>query len=153
TPYGRPRGVTWMSEAVPYVAMAGATLVAALAITQLAMVTTTVYLHRFLAHGRIELRPEVRAVSRILIWMTTALKRRQRPTVHQFHHATEDPPDDPHSPRNFGGGRRGGWRVLWRNAPLYTRGTRDPRITEKYRDLTADRFDSWIFDHGELGLV
>ncbi len=142
-----------MSDAIPYVVMVGATFLVGLTITQLAMVTTTVYLHRYLAHGGIELRPEVRAVSRILIWVTTALKPRQWAGVHRFHHATEDTPEDPHSPRNFGGGRQGGWRVLWRNGPLYTRGTRDPRIAEKYRDLTADRFDTWIFDHGELGLV
>jgi stearoyl-CoA desaturase (delta-9 desaturase) len=142
-----------MSDAVPYVAMAGATLLAGLAITQLAMLTTTVYMHRYLAHGGIELRPEVRAISRIVIWLTTALKPRQWAQVHRFHHASEDTAEDPHSPLNFGGGKRGGWRVLWRNAPLYTRSTRDPRLAEKYLDLTADRFDTWIFDHGEIGLV
>jgi stearoyl-CoA desaturase (delta-9 desaturase) len=125
----------------------------AVLICQLAMVTTTVYLHRYLAHGGIELRPEVRAVARTLIWITTALKPRQWAQVHRFHHAAVDTVEDPHSPENFGGARAGAWHVLWRNASLYTKATRNPRLAEKYRDLTADRWDRWFFDHGELGLL
>ena len=124
-----------------------------LALTQLAMFATTVYLHRCLAHGGIELRPEVRAASRIVIWLTTAVKPRQWASVHRYHHATEDSPHDPHTPRNFGGGRRGAWYVFWRNGPLYTRATRDPRLAQKYPDLTADRWDRSFFDHGEIGLL
>jgi len=127
--------------------------VLALVICQLAMGATTVYLHRYLAHGGIELRPEARAVARVLIWITTALKPRQWARVHRYHHAAVDTPDDPHSPTNFGGARRGAWQVMWRNAPLYTAATRNDRLTVKYRDLTADRWDRWFFDHGDAGLV
>ena len=130
-----------------------ATVLVGVAVTQLAMFATTVYLHRFLAHVGIELRPEVRAASRIVIWVTTAMKPRQWAQVHRYHHAAEDTTDDPHSPRNFGGGRPGAWHVFWRNGPLYTHSTRDPRLAEKYRDLVADRWDHWFFDRGELGVV
>jgi stearoyl-CoA desaturase (delta-9 desaturase) len=125
----------------------------ALLIGQLAMGATTVYLHRYLAHGGIELRPEARAVARVLIWLTTALKPRQWARVHRYHHAAVDTPDDPHSPTNFGGARRGAWYVMRRNAPLYTAATRNDRLVAKYRDLTSDRWDRWFFDHGEAGLV
>jgi stearoyl-CoA desaturase (delta-9 desaturase) len=124
----------------------------AFVISQVAMLTTTVYLHRFLAHGGIELRPEARAVARIVIWMTTALKPRQWAQVHRSHHAGVDTAADPHSPVNFGGGKRGARYVFWRNAPLYTQATRNPHLAEKYRDLSADRWDRWFFDRGELGL-
>jgi len=128
-------------------------LVFAFVLTQVAMLATTVYLHRYLAHGGIELRPEVRAVSRVVIWLTTALKPRQWARVHRYHHATEDGAEDPHSPRNFGGGRRGASYVFWRNGPLYTRATRDRRLAEKYRDLRRDAWDRWFFDHGNAGLL
>jgi stearoyl-CoA desaturase (delta-9 desaturase) len=125
----------------------------ALLICQVAMMTTTVYLHRYLAHGGVELRPEVRAIARVVLWLTTALKPRQWAQVHRYHHAAVDTADDPHSPLNFGGARRGAWQVFWRNGPLYTAATRDDRLAAKYRDLTADRWDRWFFDRGELGLV
>jgi stearoyl-CoA desaturase (delta-9 desaturase) len=127
--------------------------VLAFLICQVAMGATTVYLHRYLAHGGIDLRPEVRAVARALIWMTTALKPRQWARVHRYHHATVDTHDDPHSPLNFGGSHRGAWYVVRRNAPLYTAATRDERLAAKYRDLAADRWDRWFFDHGEVGLL
>jgi stearoyl-CoA desaturase (delta-9 desaturase) len=142
-----------VSESWAVVTLVVATPVLALLIWQLAMGTTTVYLHRYLAHGGIELRPEVRTVARIVIWITTALKPRQWARVHRCHHAMVDTPEDPHSPLNFGGSRRGAWYVLWRNGPLYTAATRDERLATKYRDLTADRWDRWFFDHGEAGLV
>ncbi|HWS45382.1 MAG TPA: fatty acid desaturase [Acidimicrobiia bacterium] len=142
-----------MSRGWAYLTMVIAVPVFAVMICQVAMLATTVYLHRYLAHGAIELRPEVRAVARVVIWTTTALKPRQWAGVHRYHHAAEDTPDDPHSPANFGGERRGAWHVFWHNAPLYTHATRDPRLVGKYRDLTADRWDHWFFDHGEMGLL
>jgi stearoyl-CoA desaturase (delta-9 desaturase) len=138
---------------VAYLALLVVAVAFGFVITQLALFATTVYLHRYLAHGGIELRREVRAASRIWIWITTGVKPRQWAQVHRYHHAVEDAPDDPHSPRNFGGGRRGAWYVFWHNGPLYTRATRDRRLALKYRDLSADRWDRWFFDHGEVGLV
>ncbi len=135
-----------------YIALALASILVGFGVSQVAMFATTVFLHRFLGHGSIELRPEVRAASRVAIWITTGLKPRQWAQVHRYHHAVEDTPEDPHSPRNFGGGRPGAWQVFWRNAPLYTRSTRDPRLARKYRDLTADGWDRWFFDRGEVGL-
>lgn len=122
-------------------------------VTQLTMLVTTVYLHRHLAHHSVEFRPEIRAASRILIWITSGMKPRQWAQVHRYHHAAEDTPNDPHSPVNFGGGRRGARYVLWHNGPLYTQATRDPHLAEKYRDLTADRWDRWFFDRGQVGVV
>jgi stearoyl-CoA desaturase (Delta-9 desaturase) len=142
-----------VSEPWSEVVLLAAAPVLALLIYGFAIGATTVYLHRYLAHGGIELRPEVRTVMRVVIWITTALKPRQWAGVHRRHHATVDTIEDPHSPMNFGGPRRGAWQVLWRNSPLYTAATRDERLVTKYRDLTADRWDRMFFDHGEVGLV
>lgn len=142
-----------LSHFVDYVVVVIVALALGALVTQLAMLVTTVYLHRHLAHGGVELRPEVRAVSRVVLWVTTALKPRQWARVHRHHHAAEDTPSDPHSPLNFGAGRRGARYVLFHNGPLYTTATRDERLVTKYRDLTADRWDRWFFDHGEIGLA
>ena len=56
-----------MSNAFVYLVMLGAGLAFGLLITQLSMLATTVYLHRYLAHGGIELHRELRALSRIWI--------------------------------------------------------------------------------------
>jgi hypothetical protein len=93
----------------------------------------TVYLHRHLAHRGVELRPEVRGASRFLIWVSSGMKPRQWTQVHRYHHAGEDTPNDPHSPTNFGGGRRGARYVFWHNG----RCTRGRRATRTSRRSTA----------------
>jgi stearoyl-CoA desaturase (Delta-9 desaturase) len=127
-------------------------LACAFALTQAAMLATTIYLHRYLAHGSVVLRPEVRGIARFALWVTTAIKPRQWARVHRFHHAAEDTPADPHSPLNFGGGRAGARHVLWHNGPLYTAATHEQRLVEKYKDLRADRLDRALFDRSHLGL-
>jgi stearoyl-CoA desaturase (delta-9 desaturase) len=142
-----------LNHGVAYLVVLLASLALGICVTQLAMLVTTVYLHRHLAHRGVELRPEVRAASRVVLWITTALKPRQWARVHRHHHAFEDSADDPHSPFNFGGGRRGARYVLFHNGALYTRATHDEHLADKYRDLTADRWDHWVFDHGNIGLA
>ena len=135
-----------------YIAVLGVAAVLSIATTQLALLVTTVYLHRYLAHGGVQLRPEVRAASRILIWITSGMKPRQWARVHRHHHATEDTAKDPHSPVNFGGGRRGARYVLWHNGPLYTQATHDTMLAQKYGDLVQDDWDRRLFDHGQVGV-
>jgi stearoyl-CoA desaturase (delta-9 desaturase) len=142
-----------LGHTVGYLLVLFVALALGVLVTQLAMLVTTVYLHRHLAHRGVELRPEVRAASRVVLWITTALKPRQWARVHRQHHAAEDTPTDPHSPRSFGGGQRGARYVLLHNGSLYTRATHNKRLADKYRDLTADRWDRWFFDHGEIGLA
>ena len=142
-----------LGHAVGYLVVLFVALAFGVLVTQLAMLVTTVYLHRHLAHRGVELRPEVRAASRVVLWITTALKPRQWAWVHRQHHAVEDTPNDPHGPLNFGGGWRGARYVLLHNGSLYTRATHNQRLADKYRDLTADRWDRWFFDHGEFGLA
>ena len=142
-----------LQHILPYLLTLGVALALSVIGTQLTMLATTVYLHRHLAHHSVELRPEVRGASRFLIWISSGMKPRQWAQVHRYHHAAEDTPKDPHSPINHGGGRRGARYVLFHNGPLYTKATRDPHLAEKYRDLTADRWDRWFFDHGQIGVL
>ena len=116
------------------------------------MLVTTVYLHRHLTHRGVELRPEVRAASRVVLWITTALKPRQWARVHRQHHAAEDRPTDPHSPRSFGGGRAVPGTSSSTTAPSTPERHTTNGSPDKYRDLTADRWDRWFFDHGEMAL-
>src|SRR5262249_56103993 len=90
-----------LGHAVGYLVVLFVALALGVLVTQLAMLVTTVYLHRHLAHRGVELRPEVRAASRVVLWITTALKPRQWAWVHRQHHAAEDTPNDPHTPLTF----------------------------------------------------
>ncbi len=123
-------------------------VVVGLAVAEAAILVTTVYLHRGLAHRAITLHPAVVALLRPVIWVTTGMKPREWAAVHRRHHSSTDTPDDPHSPLVLGF-----WRVQLANAALYRRTARDGVTVQRYaKDLPADWLDRWFYDRAWLGL-
>src|SRR5258707_9335419 len=90
----------------------------ALALTQIAAIATSVYLHRGLAHRSLRLHPVADAAFRTVLWLTTGQTRREWVAVHRKHHTFTDREGDPHSPRLLG---------LWRGPG----GERLHNITER----------------------
>jgi stearoyl-CoA desaturase (delta-9 desaturase) len=118
------------------------------AVSQLAVIATSVYLHRALAHRSLVIRPITEMVFRALLWLTTGQSRRQWVAVHRKHHAYTDREGDPHSPRLLGF-----WRVQLMNAVYYMREARNPATLETFApDLVDDRWDRRVFSHGLLGV-
>lgn len=123
-------------------------LVVGFAVTQVAICTTTLYLHRGVAHKALTAHPAASVFCRVLLWVTTGMRPREWAAVHRRHHASTDTPADPHSPVQLGF-----WRVQLTNPALYRRTARDGVTVARYaRDLPADRLDRWFFDHAFLGL-
>ena len=115
---------------------------------QVALLVTTVYLHRSLSHRSVRLAPGVQGACRVLIWMLVGIRPRQWVAVHRKHHAFTDTERDPHSPLVLGFAR-----VLLANAFLYRKEARNPLTTAKYaRDLPEDRWDRVLFNHAVIGL-
>jgi stearoyl-CoA desaturase (delta-9 desaturase) len=123
-------------------------IVAAFVVTQIAIFTTTVYLHRALSHRALTVRGPAAVPFRAVIWMTTGMRPREWVAVHRKHHAATDTPDDPHSPLQVGF-----WRVQLGNVGLYKSCASDPVNVSKYaRDLPPDRLDRLAFDYSLAGL-
>jgi stearoyl-CoA desaturase (Delta-9 desaturase) len=121
----------------------------AIALTQVAVIATSIYLHRALAHRSLDLHPLVDLAFRTLLWLTTGQSRREWVAVHRKHHTFTDREGDPHSPRLFGY-----WRVQLFNVAYYMREARNPATLETFApDLRPDRLDRALFSHGVLGLA
>jgi stearoyl-CoA desaturase (delta-9 desaturase) len=126
-----------------------AAVIAAFVVTQAAIVTTTVFLHRGLAHRALTMSPAAALPCRFLIWITTGMRPREWVAVHRKHHASTDTADDPHSPIVVGF-----WRVQLGNVGLYKRAASDRELVRKYaRDIPADNFDRYAFDYALVGLA
>jgi stearoyl-CoA desaturase (Delta-9 desaturase) len=123
-------------------------VVAGFAVCQLAILLTTVYLHRTLAHRALRMAPGLAWVCRILTWVTTGIRPRQWVAVHRKHHAYTDAEGDPHSPVLVG------WAaVQFGNLWMYRKVANDDATVTRYaRDLPADRWDRLLFDHAVVGL-
>ena len=61
-----------------------------LLVTQAAVIATSVYLHRGLAHRALTLHPLADWVFRFILWFTTGQNRREWVAVHRKHHAFTD---------------------------------------------------------------
>src|SRR3954469_6438587 len=145
TPLYRPVGSTIF---VVLTANFFAAIVAAFIVTQFAIFTTTVYLHRSLSHRALTVREPAALPFRTLIWMSTGMRPREWVAVHRKHHAATDTVDDPHSPVQVGF-----WRVQLGNVGLYKRCAADPATVKKYaRDLPPDALDRLAFDRSLVGL-
>src|SRR4030095_8626081 len=77
--------VAWL---VPFVAIG---------LTQIAIIATSIYLHRALAHRSLHLHPVAEVGFRVALWLTTGLSRQQWVAVHRKHHTFTDRQGDPHS--------------------------------------------------------
>jgi stearoyl-CoA desaturase (delta-9 desaturase) len=122
---------------------------AALALTQIAAVSTSVYLHRGLAHGALRLHPVTDVCFRALLWLTTGQNRREWVAVHRKHHKFTDREGDPHSPKVLGF-----WRVQLFNVYYYVREARNPDTIRTFApDLSEDRLDRALFSWGRTGLA
>jgi stearoyl-CoA desaturase (delta-9 desaturase) len=122
-------------------------LVSAL-VTQVAVFSTTIFLHRCATHKALDLHPAVAFVFRFCIWLTTGLATREWVAVHRKHHAFTEVEGDPHSPH-----LHGFWSVQLGNVFHYLKEARNPETLERYaRDIEPDFWDRRVFRFGFLGL-
>lgn len=120
----------------------------AIALTQVAVIATTIYLHRALAHRSLRVHPLADFGFRMVLWLTTGQSRQQWVAVHRKHHTFTDREGDPHSPQLVGF-----WRVQLLNVAYYRREANNPSTLETFApDLRPDRLDRLLFSHGFLGL-
>lgn len=119
----------------------------AMALTQSAVVATSVYLHRALAHRALTVHPIADVLFRTVLWLTTGQRRQEWVAVHRKHHAFTDREGDPHSPRLLGL-----WRIQLLNAYYYQREARNPETIKRFApDLPEDRLDRAVFSKGIVG--
>lgn len=123
-------------------------LVVSAVIIQVAVFSTTIYLHRTATHKALEMHPAVVWLFKLALWLTTGLATKEWVAVHRKHHAFTDEEGDPHSPA-----LEGFWKVQLGNVFYYIREVKKPEVIERYaRDIEEGWWDRHVFRHGWLGL-
>ena len=107
-----------------------------LLVTQLTILSVTLFLHRCQAHRSVNFHPVITHVMRFWLWLTTGMKTQQWVAVHRKHHRFSDQPGDPHSPHVFGLAR-----VFTQGALLYHQASKDADMVAQYGAGTPD---DWI---------
>ena len=124
-------------------------LVVAAILIQVAVFSTTIFLHRTATHRALALHPAVAWLFRFSLWITTGIATKEWVAVHRKHHAFTDQEGDPHSPMLMGF-----WSVQLGNVFHYAREAKNPEVVERYaRDIEDDVWDRLFFNHGISGVV
>jgi len=122
-------------------------LAVAIVLIQVAVFSTTIYLHRTAAHRALVLHPAVSWAFRLALWITTGLSTKEWVAVHRKHHAFTDEEGDPHSPALMGF-----WSVQLGNVFHYMKEAKNSEVIERYaRDIREDWWDRTLFHRGILG--
>jgi stearoyl-CoA desaturase (delta-9 desaturase) len=123
-------------------------VITSIILTQIATFSTSIYLHRTLAHRALSLHPIVEFLFRAALWLVTGQVRQQWVAVHRKHHTFTDREGDPHSPLLLGF-----WKVQLGNVYYYVQEARNPQTVAKFApDLAGDRWERLLFSWGWTGL-
>jgi stearoyl-CoA desaturase (Delta-9 desaturase) len=112
------------------------TLFITVAILQISVLFTTIYLHRALCHRGLELHPAIANLMHLHLSLFTGIVPREWVAVHRKHHHFSDREGDPHSPYLFGL-----WKVFFGNYFYYKREIRHAATIRKY---TPDYRPDWV---------
>ena len=134
--------------AVPMLLVLAWSVLIGFGVSCIAFVSSTVFLHRGLAHRAVAFKRPITEIFRFLVWITTGIRPRQWVAVHRKHHAFTDVEGDPHSPVLLG------WfKVQRSNVALYRREARNTETLRRYaKDIPQTRADRWFYDHALFGL-
>jgi len=124
-------------------------LAVAAVLIQVAVFSTTIYLHRCATHKALVVHPAVEWLFKFALWLTTGQCTKEWVAVHRKHHAFTDEHGDPHSPK-----LEGFWRVQLGNVFYYMREIKKTDVVARYaRDIKDGWWDRHVFNRGGLGLV
>jgi stearoyl-CoA desaturase (delta-9 desaturase) len=109
------------------------------AVLQVSVLCTTIYLHRALTHRGLEVHPALAFLMHLHITLFTGISPREWVAVHRKHHQFSDKEGDPHSPYLLGL-----WNVFFGNAFYYRNEANNAatvrKYTPDYRGTVIDRF-------------
>ena len=124
-------------------------LVLSALVTQIAVFSTTIFLHRTATHRALTMHPWLEFTFKFCLWLTTGLSTKEWVAVHRKHHAFTDEDGDPHSPKLLGF-----WQVQLGNVYYYIREAKKTDVIERYaRDINEGWWDHHVFNYGLPGLT
>jgi stearoyl-CoA desaturase (delta-9 desaturase) len=108
-------------------------VVVLLTLTQITILSVTLYLHRCQAHRALEMHPIASHFFRFWLWLTTGMVTKEWAAIHRKHHARVETEEDPHSPVV-----KGIRKVFLEGAELYRSESKNKETLERYGEGTPD---------------
>ncbi|MEN9724136.1 MAG: hypothetical protein RJB38_2122 [Pseudomonadota bacterium] len=110
--------------------------------THITITAMSLCFHRAHTHQGVKFHSIIDSAMQIWLWATTSMSKLDWVSVHVYHHATSDTPDDPHSPV-----QKGLARVFFLGVLDYSRAKSHPEVLKIRRKLPTNRLERTIADH------
>ena len=124
-------------------------ILATLFLTQITLVSVTIFLHRCQSHRALDLHPVAAHFFRFWLWLTTGMMTKDWVAIHRKHHAKVETNEDPHSPQV-----QGLWKVLFEGTELYRKESRNQTTLERYGEGTPDDWmERHVYYYSKYGIV
>lgn len=107
--------------------------------THITITAMSLSFHRMHTHKGVKFHPVVDAAMQIWLWATTSMSKLDWVSVHVYHHATSDTPNDPHSPV-----QKGLARVFFLGVIDYARAKSHPEVLKIRGRLPANGMERFI---------
>jgi len=121
-------------------------VIAVIVMTQITIVSVTLYLHRHSAHNSLDLHPILSHFFRFWLWLTTGQNTKEWTAIHRKHHAKCETIDDPHSPVV-----KGLKKVLFQGAELYQDEASNKETLQRYGQRTPeDWIERYVYSRHKL---
>lgn len=104
--------------------------------------------HRYHTHKGVILNPLVDSIMQIWLWLTTSMSKLDWVSVHAYHHAYSDQPEDAHSPV-----QSGFWSIFFLGAYKYTVAKEKEEVLKIRRRLKENKLEKFISANLYLGPI
>jgi stearoyl-CoA desaturase (Delta-9 desaturase) len=120
----------------------------AVLLSHITIVAMSLSFHRQYTHGGVRLNRAVDRAMQAWLWMFTGMVKRDWVSVHLYHHAHSDTPEDPHSPV-----QKGFWKIFLFGVLDYSNAKNWPEVVRIAKRIPQDRFETFLATNIYLGPI
>lgn len=118
---------------------AGAVAVYCIIIAHMTITAMSLGFHRQHTHKGVKIHPWIDTAMQLWLWCFTSMCKRDWVSVHVYHHAHSDQPEDPHSPV-----QKGLARIFFFGVFDYTRAKSIPEVVKIRKHIKINKFELFL---------
>jgi len=116
--------------------------------THITITSMSISFHRYHTHKGVIINPIIDAIMQVNLWLVGGMSKLDWVSVHIYHHAFSDKPEDPHSPV-----QKGLMHILFMGVFDYGQAKSSEPVLKIRKSIKRNKLEQFIADHTLSGLV
>jgi stearoyl-CoA desaturase (delta-9 desaturase) len=123
-------------------------LIYGIVMTHITITSMSLSFHRYHTHKGVILNPILDTLMQLNLWLVGGMSKLDWVSVHIYHHAFSDKPEDPHSPV-----QKGILHILFLGVFDYSKAKESEPVLRIRKTIRRNKLEQFIADHTLLGIV